>query len=53
MLFLLALAIGIVVAAICHNYAPKNNALVRVAATVAGFIIGYSGTYIVVANIPK
>lgn len=51
MLFLLAVAVGVVVGAVAHNYAPKNNGLVRIAAAIAGFIVGYAGTYIVVAHI--
>lgn len=53
MLFILALAIGVVLAAVGHRIAlnERLGSLARGAAAVAGFIIGFAGTYIVVANI--
>lgn len=53
MLFLLALAVGVILGALGLNFARSQspNQLVHFAGAVAGFIIGYAGTYLVVANI--
>lgn len=53
MLFLLALAVGVVLGAVGHRIAANERlgSFARGASAVAGFIIGYAGTYIVVANV--
>lgn len=53
MLFILALAVGVVIGAVAHQAAVRNalGALARLASAVAGFIVGFAGTYILVAHL--
>lgn len=53
MLFILAVAVGVVLAAVAAHSLPepRYSTLVRVAGAVAGFIVGYAGTYIVAAHV--
>lgn len=51
MLFILAVAVGVIIGALCKNYAEGEEKLVVVAAAVAGFILGFAGTYLIARHL--
>jgi hypothetical protein len=53
MIWLLAIVVGIILGALAHQWASRRRLgeLARGASAVAGFIIGYILTYIVVRHI--
>lgn len=53
LLFILAVAIGVLIGVVGSRLSAKYGDLARIAAAIAGFIIGFWGTYIVAANVPK